>query len=103
MSSLTVNSFLKAYAPTAKPVAEVNAEKHRVQVGQVFCQPTKQGTNFKTCYWGFLGKDNKFISGFTMSNKLVLSMIEAGHLPKDCLATLEQFANTYAPQGKEIL
>jgi hypothetical protein len=103
MSTVSVNSLLKQYGTEKKTKPEANEEKHRVKVGQVFCQPTKQATNFKTCYWGFYNPDGSFAAGFCMANSKVLEMVNAGHLPKACLDTLNAFAEKYAPQGKQVL
>ncbi len=107
MSTVTVNSLLAKYKPVpvgSTPVAKASdEEKDRVRVGSVYIQPTKDKTNYSYCYWGFLDKNGKFITGFSMDNELALSMVSAGHLPKDCLLAFEAFADKFVPMGKVVI
>ena len=106
MSTVSVNSLLAKYKPQVEGVVAAkpsDAEKGRVTVGQVFIQPTKNMTNYSYCYWGFTDKLGKFITGFSMDNELALSMVAAGHLPKDCLLAFEAFAEKYVPMGKQVI
>lgn len=92
----------KFASPENKP-KKTGEEKGRVTVGRVFCQPTKDGQNFKTCYWGFTDATGKFISGFIMNNAKMLEMIQAGFMPKDCLETFKVYAEQNFAQGKQVL
>lgn len=70
--------------------------ENRVEHGQLFMQPTKNGQNFAFCYYGMRNKAGEFTGGFNMSNKAMLESVEAGLLSKDFLALFEQYANKYA-------
>ena len=98
-----VTDLLNKYASPATPKPKSGEEKGRVTVGRVFCQPTKDGTNYKTCYWGFLDATGKFISGFTMNNAKALELVNQGVLSKDCLETFKVYAEQNFAQGRQVL
>ena len=99
----SVQDLLNKYATVKPAKAETSEDKGRVTVGNVFCQPTKNGANHKFCYWGVKNTDGSFIAGFTMANSKVLEMVQTKRLPKDFLATFEAFADKYVKEGKTVL
>jgi len=86
-----MNKYATETAPKAKVVNEA-----RVTVGKVFMQPTKNGTNFKYCYYGMTDASGSFVAGFNMSNKAMLEAVNQGLLPKEFLGTFEAYATKYA-------
>lgn len=79
------------------------AKAFRVSTPKAFMQPTKDGTNFKYCYYGMLDSEGNFMAGFNMNNAKMLEAVKAGLLSESFAELFLAFADKYAALGKEVL
>ena len=81
-----------------EPTVKVKKAKNpnRMKQGSMFIQPTggtgKKPLNFTYSYVGFYDADDNYLSGFSMDNVKLLSMINAGHLPNELGALFKAYA-----------
>lgn len=96
-----VMEMMEKYSTNKEGKATKEINEKRVQVGNVFMQPTKKNTNYKFCYFGTYIADEeqpsgkRFVAGFNMSNKAMLEMVQNGMLSQDFAKCFEKYATTY--------